>query len=144
MQPFLRTAYNYDTNAASDESGLNCQDKTRAQQHFKAECDINTIVQRFGITGMAPTGVRMPTFGDFTGVSNFHEAANAIAQAREAFDTMPASIRSRFRNDPGEFVAFCSDEKNREEAVKLGLVPPPRLPDPDPGPDPKAPAPDPA
>lgn len=143
MQPFLRSAHNYDRNEASDESGLRCLDKTRAQQNFKDECDINTIVRRFGLTGMAPTGVRMPTYGDFTGVTDFHTAANAIAQAREAFDQMPSSVRTRFRNDPAAFVDFCSKEENREEAVKLGLVPPPRAPEPAPEPSP-APAPAPA
>lgn len=52
--PFLRTPYNYDMNAAGDESGLRCEDATRAQQQFKEESDINTIVARFGLTGEMP------------------------------------------------------------------------------------------
>lgn len=108
----------------SNESGLKCSDPSRAKQSFKDECDINTIVRRFGITGQLPVGVRMPTYGDFTEVQDFQGAMNAIAQAREAFDQMPAHVRKRFDNDPQRFVEFCSDEGNREEAVKLGLVAP--------------------
>lgn len=121
---FLRTAYNYDRNEASDESGLSCPEPTRTKQAFKEECDINTIVRRFGITGQLPTGVRMPTYGDFTGLSNYHEALNAIAQANEAFDEMPAHVRARFHNNPAEFVDFCSNPDNHKEALKLGLLAP--------------------
>lgn len=121
---FLRAPWNYDTMDASNEAGLDCQDPTLAQQNFRDECDINTIVKRFGITGQLPENVRMPTYGDFLQVNDFHSAMNAVAAAGEAFDAMPADVRARFNNDPGAFVDFCSDEANRAEAIKLGLVMP--------------------
>lgn len=121
---FIRSAYNYDRDAASLESGLACSGERGAKQEFKDECDINVILRRFNITGQLPVGVRMPVFGDFEVVNDFHSAANAIATAREAFGVMPAEVRRRFNNDPGDFVDFCSDSKNRDEAIKLGLVPP--------------------
>ena len=49
---FLRTPYNCDRDAATNESGLRCEDASLAQQHFKEECDINTILQKFNITGL--------------------------------------------------------------------------------------------
>lgn len=122
--PFLRSAFNYDRNRASDESGLLCEDVSLAKQAFAEECDINTIVRRFGITGELPQGVRMPTYGDFTTVVDFQTAMNAIVSARESFEEMPADVRYRFHNDPAEFVDFCSDPANRAEAEKLGLVVP--------------------
>jgi phage internal scaffolding protein len=121
---------NYDKNGfdkASDETGLKCLDKSLTKQSFAEEADINTIVRKFLQTGELPTNVRLPTYGDFTGLTDYHAAMNAVAQANEAFDQLPANIRTRFHNDPGEFVDFCSDDKNREEAIKLGLVPPPPL-----------------
>lgn len=136
--PFLRTAYNYDRNAASDESGIDCQQvvdpetgelvatPSMAKQSFAEECDINVIVKRFGLSGNLPVGVRMPTFGDFEDVPTYHEAMNAIRAADEAFLSMPAEVRARFGNDPGAFVEFCSLDSNREEAVRLGLVEPSR------------------
>lgn len=128
--PFLRTPYNYDTNAASDETGINCQvdlatgeeTPSLTKQSFRDECDINTIVQRFGLTGELPTGVRMPTYGDFEDLPDYHQAMNAIRAADEAFYAMPADVRARFNNSPGAFVDFCSKQENHAEAVKLGLA----------------------
>lgn len=127
---FLRSAFNYDRDEASVDSGLlfTENDEDQAKQEFKDECDINTILKRFNITGQLPADVRMPTFGDFTGVGTFHDAVNAIALANEAFDEMPADVRARFGNDPAAFVAFCSDPANLAEARKMGLVPAEELP----------------
>jgi len=121
--PFVRNPYNYDRRKASLDTALQCKDPTRAQQNPKDECDINTIVERFKLTGQLPTNVRMPTSGDFTDVPDFQQAMDAIVNARLAFQAMPAKVRSRFHNDPAEFVAFCDEPDNLEEARKLGLVP---------------------
>lgn len=119
---FVRSAYNYDVDAASLEAGLECLDVSLTKQSFSEEADINTIVRRFRLTGELPTDVRMPTYGDFTDVIDFHSAMNVVASARESFDAMPAEVRARFHNNPGEFVDFCSDGENLAEAIKLGLV----------------------
>lgn len=118
----LRAAYAYDTNVASDEAGLRCDDPSLAQQQFKDECDINEIVRRFGLTGQMPEAVAMPVTGDFTSVVDFHSALNLVRQAEAGFMELPAEMRSRFDNDPGKLLAFLDDERNRDEAVKLGLV----------------------
>lgn len=120
--PFVRSAFNYDRNVASDESGLKCEDESLTKQSFAEEADINFIVRRFNLTGELPTDIRAPQHGDFIGVDNYHAAMNLVAAAGEAFDRLPAAVRSRFLNNPLELVEFCSDEKNREEAEKLGLV----------------------
>lgn len=108
----------------SDDVGLECRDPSLAKQSFAEEVDINTIVRRFGLTGQLPENVRMPTYGDFTGLSDFRDAMNAVVAARESFDLMPAAVRARFHNDPAEFVDFCSDSKNQDEALSLGLIAP--------------------
>lgn len=120
--PFVRSAYNYDMNQAGDESGLKCEDPSLTKQSFLEESDINTIVRKFGVTGDMPSNVRMPTYGDFTTVHDFKSAMDSIALANESFDQMPAEVRARFHNDPQEFLQFCSDENNRQEAERLGLV----------------------
>ena len=119
---FLRTPYNYDTMEASDASGIACPEPTLAQQHARDECDINTIVRRFGLTGELPNNVRVPRYGDFTAVSDYQTAMNMVIEANEAFMQLPAEVRSRFNNDPGALVDFMSDDSNRAEAEKLGLV----------------------
>jgi len=137
MPPFLRTPYNYDMNEASEESGLKCQDKTKTQQQFKEESDINTIVKRFGLTGELPDNYQTPQSGDYTGIFDFQTALNVVVKARENFMELPSSMRARFHNDPQELLEFLDDENNRLEAEKLGLVekapPPPEAPPAPPG-----------
>lgn len=118
----FRTPYNYDTNKVSDETGLECLDASKAVQSQKEEADINTIVRRFGLTGQLPQNARMPEYGDFTGITDYQSALNAVMAADDTFMQMPADVRVRFGNDPEKFVQFCLDPANAEEAVKLGLA----------------------
>lgn len=122
--PFLRTPYNYDTLAASDESGIACEDASLAQQQFKDECDINNILRQFNITGQLPQGTLSPKYGDFTGISDYKTALDRVIAADEEFMNLPAEIRARFNNDAAELINFLDNEENRAEAEKLGLVEP--------------------
>ena len=119
---FVRSAYNYDRNLASRESGLVCDDESRAVQSAEEESNINTIVRRFGISGKLPDQVAMPKSGDFSGAPDFHTAMNLVRQAQEEFVRIPADVRARFRNDPQEFMNFFENPDNYTEALKLGLV----------------------
>lgn len=123
--PFLRTAYNYDMNAASDESALKCEDPTRAQQQFIEECDINTIVERFGLTGELPSNVKVPLTGDYHNhVDDFQSAMNIVREAQEGFMQLSANVRARFHNDPQELMTFVQDPENYAEAVRMGIAMP--------------------
>lgn len=127
---FLRTPYNYDVDAVSDLTGIEFKDPSLAQQHMKDECDINNIVERFGVTGQLPVASSIPpTYGDFTGVNDYRTALDLVMAADESFMSLPAKIRERFNNDPAELVDFVSDINNRSEAIDLGLIPPPAKPD---------------
>jgi len=119
---FLRTPYNYDKDAASNESGLHCEDASLAQQHYKEECDINTILEKFNITGLLPESPLSPRYGDFTGISDYHTAMNRVFAAQDEFEALPAQIRARFGNDPAQLIEFLENSDNRPEAEKLGLV----------------------
>jgi phage internal scaffolding protein len=119
---FLRTPYNYDMDAASNESGLACEEPSLAQQHFKDECDINTILERFNVTGMLPDAPLSPRYGDFSGIGDYHSAMNRVIAARNEFAALPAQIRARFDNDPAKLIEFIEDESNRSEAEELGLI----------------------
>jgi len=119
---FLRTPYNYDKDAASNESGLACEEPSLAQQHFKDECDINNILRQFNITGLLPESPLSPRYGDFSGIGDYHTALNRVIAAQDEFEALPAQIRARFNNDPAELIEFLEDDKNRPEAETLGLV----------------------
>jgi len=117
-----RNGYNYDRDKASLETGLKCPEESLTKQSFTEEADINTIVRRFNLTGQLPENIRQPVYADFENAFDFHSAMNAIRAAQESFDAMPADLRARFHNDPGEFVDFVNDNDNRAEAEKMGLV----------------------
>lgn len=123
-EPFLRTPYNYNTDAASDESGLACKDASLTQQHQKDQADINYIIEQFNVTGIIPTSPISPQYGDFSGVGDYQSALNAVIAMEDEFMALPANVRARFENDPEQLLDFMSNENNREEAIKLGLIEP--------------------
>lgn len=124
MKKFVvRGAFGYDADDVSRETGVAIDEsESVVQQQFAEECDINTIVKRFGITGELPNGINMPLSGDFTNVTDFQTAMNTVRQAQESFMELPAEVRRRFNNDPARVLAFLDDEANRDEAIKLGIV----------------------
>lgn len=103
-------------------SDLECLEPSLAQQHFKDECDINFLLERFKVTGQLPQGIVLPTYGDFTGVSDYRTACEAIRRASNSFMDLPANLRARFENDPQRFLEFCSDPANLDELRSLGLA----------------------
>jgi len=119
---FVRNPYNYDMALVSQETGLECQDPSLAQQHMKDECDINVIVERFGVTGNLPVAPLEPSYGDFSGVSDYHTALNAIRASEEAFMALPAKIRAKFDHDPNSLLNYLQNEDNRDEAIQIGLI----------------------
>lgn len=112
----------YDADAVSEETGLRCEDVSKAVQSQKDEADINVIVRNFGLTGKIPEGIRVPEFGDFEFVGDYRTAIEAVRAADASFMALPAEVRSRFENDPQRFLEFCADAGNLEEMRKLGLA----------------------
>jgi phage internal scaffolding protein len=119
---FVRNPYNYDMALASEESGLVCKDPSLAQQHMKDECDINVLVERFGVTGSMPVSPIEPSYGDFSGVSDYHDALNRIKASNTAFMALPAKIRAKFDHDPNALLQYLQNEDNRDEAIEIGLI----------------------
>lgn len=124
----LRPADGSDADEMSDLTALSCSDRSLAKQEFKEECDINTIIDRFGVGYAVPENVRVPMLGEFEGISDFQDAMNLTIEARDGFMQMSASTRARFNNDPGSFVNYCSERDaagklvHLDEMRKLGLA----------------------
>jgi phage internal scaffolding protein len=98
---------------------------SRTKQAFKHEVDINRIMAKYQKTGLLPVTNKSPLYGDFSSIPDFETASNKLIAAQNAFDAQPASLRKRFNNNPSELLHFLQDESNRDEAIKLGLVPKP-------------------
>lgn len=111
--------------------GLECKDPSRAIQDQRDDTDINTIVRNFGITGKLPEGVRVPTYGDFDGISDFREAVDAVRAAEDAFLALPSSLRAELGHDPQRFLEYAADPANLEAMRKLGLAVVPPVPEPE-------------
>jgi len=122
---FVRSPYNYDVKAVSDETGLVCPEPTLAQQQFRDDSDPNTIMKQFARTRDPALlqGLNTPQYGDFTGIGDYQSALNSVIQAQDAFMELDAHVRARFANDPGLLLDFLSNGENRDEAIKLGLIP---------------------
>ena len=120
--PFFRTGFNYDTLVVSKQTSISDFEPTLTQQHFKDECDINEILRQFNVTGQLPENVRVPQYGDFTGVFDYQSALNAVINAKEGFMALPADIRAMFGNDPQGLLEFVADDANYAKAVALGLI----------------------
>lgn len=121
---FVRSPFNYDMSAVSNETALVCKDPSLTQQQFAAESDINNIVDVFMKTGHLPDPVSMPQYVDYEGVFDFQSAMNAVRLADQNFMSMDAKVRSRFHNSPQEFLEFFADPSNADEAIRLGLAVP--------------------
>lgn len=94
------------------------------QQQFKDDCNINSIIDRFKVTGTVPVSQETGIYGDFTPaeLSDYQSALNVVSQAQADFDSLPAEVRERFNYSPASLMAFLSDESNFDEALSLGLV----------------------
>lgn len=95
----------------------------RTKQEFRDDCDINVTVARFLKTGQMPDARPAQQFGDFSTVTNFHDATQQVREAENEFATLPSAMRSRFNNNPGELLDFLDDPDNLEEAIELGIIP---------------------
>lgn len=104
-------------------------DSMTEQSHGDA-VNINTIMRKARRQGYIPTFGRFPNYGDFSKTGTYQEALDQCIAAQERFMELPASVRKRFRNDPGELIHFLSDPGNVDEAVELGLVQAPACADP--------------
>lgn len=97
------------------------------RQEFLEETDINNILDQYETSGVIPESrPGEPQYADLTDpiFTDYQRAQNIVIDAQYAFERIPAAIRERFNNDPASFIAFLQDEKNREEADKLGLLRP--------------------
>jgi hypothetical protein len=122
---FFKTPYNHDTSIEAARTALYCKDPTKAQQHPKEECDINTIVDRFLKTGTLPQVPLPPTYENFGEVFDFQSAMNTIKAATDSFMALPANVRTRFQNDPAKFVAYvdhCHETGDLDPLREMGLA----------------------
>lgn len=92
------------------------------KQEFASEVDVNKIMDRYVKTGQLPQSYTEGVFADVSEIGDFANVMNRVHAADEAFALLPSKVRERFEGDPVKLIGFLADEKNRDEAVKLGLI----------------------
>lgn len=105
--------------------GIFFEEPSLAQEHFKDECDVNSIIARYTRTGVIPehlTKSAEGVYGDFSEVGDFTDMQNKVLAANESFAALPSDVRRRFNENPAELIAFVRNKDNYDEAVKLGIV----------------------
>lgn len=106
--------------AAARRVQLICEDPSLTKQSFTKSSDIREMLVKYAKTGILGDPSRTPIFGDFSR-TDFVESMNLVASVKSQFENLPVVIRDRFQNDPAEMLEFLADEKNNDEAVRLGL-----------------------
>lgn len=105
--------------------------ETLVKQEFKDECDINVLMKRYQKTGLFPQPAATPRYVNNIGAPTYQESLGIVMEAQSMFASLNSELRKRFDNDPAKFLEFCSDPKNGDELIKLGLrEPPASKPDP--------------
>lgn len=117
--PFIRSAYNYDTVQASDDSACDTKGDSLTVQSQAEDADINNLMRRYGITGAFPENPRVPQYGDFTHITDFRSALEAVRSAEESFMAFPAEVRSRFDNDPQKMLVYMENGGSPEALKEL-------------------------
>jgi len=108
----------YDARALSLELVVPNDGVSPVQQHEAEKVDINFIVRRFATTGDAPMTRREGLYGDFSGITDYESALRKVTEAREAFMQLPADLRERFQNDPGELLRRLDELERVEESTE--------------------------
>lgn len=100
------------------------------KQSERDACDINRIVAKYVKTGVFDhVSVAASVFADVSEIGDYQSIVDKVMRAQDAFNSLSSNVRNRFANDPARLLAFLSDERNRSEAVALGLVKPDVKPD---------------
>jgi len=118
----VKNPITYDRDKNSALSTMRFSKPSLTKQSFRDECDINNILRQFNVTGQLPAGSVQPQYGDFSGITDYQSALNAVMAAQDSFLELPAKVRAKFDNDPAVFLDFVSDEANKDEMKALGLL----------------------
>lgn len=108
------------------DTGELVRDEGKTVQEQRDDSDINVIVQRYGLTGQLPAvRPKIPLEADFREAGEFDlgAAIRFVRAADAAFMAYPAKVRAYFDNDPAKFCSFVEDTSNKDECIRLGILP---------------------
>lgn len=127
VSPFVlpRAPGLYDPDQVSDATAYRETMPSLTEQSEEPGANINTMIERLGISQVVADGYGGPFVSDLLGApATLQEALNRAEEARSALAALPARVRSRFGNDAEQLLEFLerSDEEALDEAVDMGLI----------------------
>lgn len=96
----------------------------RVQTQFQEATDVNNIVKAYTQNPDPSVFRGIGNYQDNTLLGTYQESLDLILEANNAFNSLPATTREYFKNDPAKLLAFMQDENNYDVGVELGLVQP--------------------
>jgi phage internal scaffolding protein len=97
-------------------------EESKTEQHHEPETNINRIVARNGLQLQSDVQALQHMRFDDVQNNDFQEMMNFIIHARESFKDIPSQIRSKFGNDPVQFVDFVQNPENHQQLIDWGLA----------------------
>lgn len=123
--PFFKTPFNHDRDVESARTGLLCLDKSKTQQQFAAEADINNILAKFQNTGELNL-VGTPVYQDAEQLFDLQDNMVTAHQVEEAWNALPTAVRNILK-DPktfADYIDHCVKAGDLEPLRELGLANP--------------------
>ncbi len=116
----MRSAYYPHTRVQFENEG-----PSMTQQNFRDETNINNILAKYAKTGLIDhINKYSGRYENMPDEDDFHAAMNLVLDAQSMFFELPSDLRSRFENDPGQFLEFLDNPENIDELREMGLMPP--------------------
>lgn len=100
-------------------------DEEMTKQSSKDECDIYQILKQYQRTGvLTHISQQAPRYEDLPDAIDYQASMNLVMEAQATFQTLPASVRDEYSNDPHRFLAAFSDPAQHDRLRDLGLLKP--------------------
>lgn len=115
----VKTAYNFDPNENSVNTGLECKDESRTKQSFKEDADLNVMIRKFGVETVAEPNWAELDVSNIPG--DYHKVRNQLIEADELFQSIPSHIRASVDNDMGKFLALVEREQREHDKRQKDL-----------------------
>lgn len=97
--------------------------RSKTIQSEAAATDINAIVKRMEVQGVAPAiNRREGAYLDCSRVPDFRGALEQVRHASEYFQTLPGATRALFHNNIAEFLDAVKDNSRLDDLIKAGIV----------------------
>lgn len=109
---------------------LDCScDEPITEQSHRDGCDINNMLKKYSSEAISDGMPQYDPKIQYVPEADFQESMNIVIKGQSAFKRLPAKLRSRFNNDPVEFLEFVNNPDSADEMISLGLAKKPVKPE---------------